>query len=326
MSAPQPASNGVDPEWLRQLPDDPDERIALRREMALSLRNARWTYAQIAATLTKRGLPCSAPTARLDVQHQRLAMATSDSIEELMGEQRSVVYDMQKALYPKMMAGNDKAATVILRGLEHIAKLRALYSPARMDPGVSEAEFAEQMVAVISAVRPETLKELLRGNRQAYEAIVAILGPEVIEGEVVPTLGGHITGGGGGHDAGRGAQRPSISTADSSPPAATDRVAPGPDAELRQRIRDLTSVPDPGAAGPPDGDGRGMAESARLPGADAGQPDAAELGNHPAAILSTPADPGDDGTGGRAHSQREAVAASLGDDGLYDDGDGWSNI
>lgn len=140
-----------------------DETLWARRLQVLSLRNAGMTYQQIA---NAQGI--SPAMVRRDEQIALRELA-SGQIDLIIAKHRSVVLDAQRANYPAMLDGSDRKAQVaatkiIFDGLTHEAKLLGLYAPTRVVTGVSEVEFSERFVDLISQVSPDTLKELLRGS------------------------------------------------------------------------------------------------------------------------------------------------------------------
>lgn len=146
--------------------DDPedhhavDETLYERRTQAVSLRNAGMTFQQIANIQH-----ISPAMVRRDVE-TALREHMSGQLDQIIAKHRSVLMDMQRANYGAMLAGGSNgkdAAAVILKGLEHEAKLLGLYAPTRVVTGVQEVEFSERFVQLVSLIKPDTLKELLRG-------------------------------------------------------------------------------------------------------------------------------------------------------------------
>lgn len=138
-----------------------DETLWERRMRALTLRNAGATYQRIADQLG-----VTIPTARKDV---RLALreVISETAEDMLARQRSVLMDIQRSNYAAALQGDREAQTMVIRCLEHEAKLFGLYAPARVAVGVSDTEFAEQAADLITSLGLEPPKELARAVRQA---------------------------------------------------------------------------------------------------------------------------------------------------------------
>jgi hypothetical protein len=161
-----------------------DETLWERRMRALTLRNAGATYQRIADQLG-----VTVPTARKDV---RLALreVINETAEDMLARQRSVLMDIQRSNYAAALQGDREAQTMVIRCLEHEAKLFGLYAPTRVAVGVSDTEFAEQAADLISSLGLEPPQELARAVRQAtaitVEAVEVDI-PEVVKDGVEPT-------------------------------------------------------------------------------------------------------------------------------------------
>lgn len=133
----------------------PDEELWERRMKALTLRNAGYTFAVIAAQL---GI--SATVVRADV---RLAMreVLSETVEEAVARQVSVLRDMQHGAYSGAMTGDKDSIMAIVRCLEQEAKLKGLYAPARLAVGISDVDFAEQAAVLFEKLGQAVPKELM---------------------------------------------------------------------------------------------------------------------------------------------------------------------
>ena len=135
-----------------------DDELYERRMRVLSLRLGGMTYRDIATALK-----IDPSTARRDESAAK-RMMTGDDIEGVIAGQRKVIADIRTANYRAMLNGDKDAATSILKGLDHEAKLLGLYAPTRIQTGPSHIEFSERAAELIAAVSPDTLKELLRGT------------------------------------------------------------------------------------------------------------------------------------------------------------------
>ena len=146
-----------------------DETLWERRMRALTLRNAGATYQRIADQLG-----VTVPTARKDV---RLALreVINETAEDMLARQRSVLMDIQRSNYAAALQGDREAQTMVIRCLEHEAKLFGLYAPTRVAVGVSDTEFAEQAADLISSLGLEPPKELARAVRQATAVEVDVV-------------------------------------------------------------------------------------------------------------------------------------------------------
>lgn len=135
-----------------------DEALFDRRMQALSLRNGGMTYSAIA-----KHFSIDPSTVRRDVHWARQRVGSQD-IDAIINTQRSVVLDLRRANYPAALRGDKDAASNILKGLDHEAKLLGLYAPQRITTGPSQAEFSQRAADLIAAISPDTLKEILRGT------------------------------------------------------------------------------------------------------------------------------------------------------------------
>lgn len=132
-----------------------DEERWERRMKALTLRNAGYTFAVIAAQLG-----VSATVVRADC---RLAMreVLSETVEEAVARQVSVLRDMQHGAYSGAMTGDKDSIMAIVRCLEQEAKLKGLYAPARLAVGISDVDFAEQAASLFEKLGHAVPKELM---------------------------------------------------------------------------------------------------------------------------------------------------------------------
>lgn len=144
-----------------------DEAIMLRRTKVMFLRNHGKTWAVIGEVLGISGA-----TARKDY-----AIVCRDLNNEqpadVVARHRAVIFDIQRANYPKMLAGDKDAAQTILKALDREAKLLGLDAPTRILASVNDVEYANEAARLINSIQamdPDTLKELGRG--QAIEDII----------------------------------------------------------------------------------------------------------------------------------------------------------
>lgn len=151
----------------------PDETVWERRMRALTLRNAGMTYQAIA---DKLGV--SSGLVRRDIR-MALREVVSETAEDMLARQRGILFDLQRQAYPAALNGDRDAQAMILKTLDHEAKLFGLYAPTRVAVGVSDTEFAEQAAELISSLGLEPPKEL---RRAAHE-------PDTIDAEVVAPAG-----------------------------------------------------------------------------------------------------------------------------------------
>ena len=163
-----------------------DDELYERRMRVLSLRLGGMTYREIATVLK-----ISPDAARRDEAAAKRIMA-GDDIEGVIAGQRAVLADVRKANYRAMLGGDKDATANILKGLDHEAKLLGLYAPTRISTGPSHIEFSERAAELITAISPDTLKELLRGTsadpRIAEQREHEREQDEAIDAEVVSTV------------------------------------------------------------------------------------------------------------------------------------------
>lgn len=133
-----------------------DETLWERRIRALTMRNAGATYQRIAAQLN-----ITIPTARKDVRYA-LREVINETAEDMLARQRSVLLDIQRVNYPAALRGDKEAQTMILKALDHEAKLFGLNAPTRVAVGVSDTEFAEQAAELIESLGLQPPQELKR--------------------------------------------------------------------------------------------------------------------------------------------------------------------
>ena len=121
---------------------------------ALTMRNAGATFPRIADQLG-----VSERQARNDVR-KAIAEVVQLPVDQMVERQRAILLDITRVNYPAAMSGDRDAQAVLLRVLEHEAKLYGLYAPARVNVGISESEFAAQAAELLAALGTEPLREL----------------------------------------------------------------------------------------------------------------------------------------------------------------------
>lgn len=160
------------------LPVPVDEELWERRMRALTLRNGGHTFSQIAAELGVHP-----DTVRTDVRIAKREVL-SDSIEEGVARQVSVLRDMQHGAYSMAMAGDKDAIMAIVRCLEQEAKLRGFYAPTRQITGISDVDFAEQAAALIEKLGLTPPRELLAGFGDRGRGEITAHVSEIIDGVI----------------------------------------------------------------------------------------------------------------------------------------------
>lgn len=142
------------PADIAAAPAAPDSALWERRMKALTMRNAGATFPKIA-----EALGVSEAVARKDVR-KAIAEVVKLPVDQMVDRQRAILLDITRVNYPAAMSGDRDAQAVLLRVLEHEAKLYGLYAPARVNVGISEQEFAAQAAELLSALGTEPLREL----------------------------------------------------------------------------------------------------------------------------------------------------------------------
>jgi len=147
-----------------------DAEILSRRVKVMFYKNAGWTWQDIA---TEVGV--SVRTCRND-----LAVVIRDLNNEqpsdVIARHRAVIFDIQRANYPKMMTGDKDAAMVILKALDREARLLGLDQPVRLLAAVSGEEFATEASRLIRRIQeldPAGMKELQRAGQPDAQIIDA---------------------------------------------------------------------------------------------------------------------------------------------------------
>lgn len=163
------------------LPDD--ATLWEKRMQALTMRNAGATWARIAETykITQ------------DRAQRWVRAATKEivklPIDQMVDRQRAILLDITRRNYPVAMGDSDNAREaqgVIIRCLEHEAKLYGLYAPARVAVGLSETEFGQNAAELLKLVGTAPLAELagLPTGATALET-VQIRQAEPVDAEVI---------------------------------------------------------------------------------------------------------------------------------------------
>lgn len=153
-----------------------DEDLWERRMRALTLRNGGHTYARIAAELGVHP-----DTVRNDV-HIAKREVLSESIEEGVARQVSVLRDMQHGAYSLAMNGDKDSIMAIVRCLEQEAKLRGFYAPTRQITGISDVDFAQQAADLIAKLGLVPPRELMGGVSGSPRPAITADVSEVIDG------------------------------------------------------------------------------------------------------------------------------------------------
>ena len=163
-----------------------DESLWERRMRILTMRNAGRTISQIVEALKNQGVSISATTVRKDIK-AALAEVIGEAREDMIARQRSVLLDFQRANYfdaintdPDKFDRRITAQKQILAQMDHEARLFGLYSPTKVQLGISDREFAAETAALIEELGLQPPKELTAAITRALESDAA---QEVIDVE-----------------------------------------------------------------------------------------------------------------------------------------------
>ena len=137
-----------------------DAQLWERRMKALTMRNAGATFAKIA-----EALHVSKYVAENDVK-AAMAEVVSIPIDDMVARQRAILIDICRVNYAAAMAGDREAQSMLLKTLEHEAKLFGLHAPTRIAVGISDTDFAAQAAELLAALGPGPLHELAGIARQ----------------------------------------------------------------------------------------------------------------------------------------------------------------
>lgn len=148
------SAHEVSPADLAEAELPEDAAVWERRIKALTMRNAGATFIRIAEQLG-----VSEKQARNDVR-KAVQEVVQLPVDQMVERQRAILLNITRVNYPAAMSGDREAQAVLLRVLEHEAKLYGLYAPARVNIGISESEFALQAAELLQALGTEPLREL----------------------------------------------------------------------------------------------------------------------------------------------------------------------
>lgn len=177
--APAPVPVDVDDS---SAPTSPVSELELmreeRRRRALTMRNGGATLRQIAEKLG-----CSPATVKYDVE-RAMRDIIGEPIEDMVASQRAMLRDLVRSNYIAALNGDTDAAKIVLKVLEHESKLFGLNAPARVEIGVSDAEFARQaaeLIGVLDITPPEGLlpQAALSDRPHAPMAVLEDVPPEI---------------------------------------------------------------------------------------------------------------------------------------------------
>lgn len=107
------------------------ETIAERRKIALQLRQAGFTYRDLAVALTNKGFPCKFTTAYKDVRHclKEISKQTHEEAEELRVLELSRLDTLLRSIWTKAIKGDMNAIDRSLKISERRCKLLGIDAP-----------------------------------------------------------------------------------------------------------------------------------------------------------------------------------------------------
>lgn len=157
---------------------------------ALTLRNAGATYPKIGEQLGTTEMQ-----ARRDVR-AAIREVVELPTEEMVLRQRAVLLDITRVNYMAAMGGDKDAQNMLIKCLEHEAKLYGLYAPARVNVGISETDFARQASELLAVVGDAPLRELAgltgRPNQQKPKVVAPGKGESPPASTTAPGTGMHV--------------------------------------------------------------------------------------------------------------------------------------
>lgn len=167
-----------------------DARLWDRRMQALSMRNGGATFAQIANALN-----VSRATAMRDVD-AAFSEVVRVPVDKLVDRQRAILLDITRTNYvmamdrrPEAREAAQAAQGIIIRCLEHEAKLYGLYAPTRVAVGINEADFGQQARDLLMHVGYGPLAELAGVSKAEMEQALGSA-PPPIDADVVDETDG----------------------------------------------------------------------------------------------------------------------------------------
>ena len=113
--------------------------------------------------------------------------------EHRIANQLAIINDLRKGNYLGAVRGDKGSGDVILKTLDHEAKLLGLYAPTRVNVGVSDDDFATTMAALLGELGRVAPEGLLPETREEIRDIPGPLAaddgvdPEIIDLEVENT-------------------------------------------------------------------------------------------------------------------------------------------
>lgn len=153
-------------------PDGPeavpeDAQLWEKRMQALTMRNAGATWARIAETYQ------ISPDRAKNWVRKAMQEVVKLPVDQMVDRQRAILLDITRRNYPVAMGDSEAARDaqgVIIRCLEHEAKLYGLYAPARVAVGISENEFGQNAAELLKLVGFAPLAEIAGVSQNELQA------------------------------------------------------------------------------------------------------------------------------------------------------------
>lgn len=127
---------------------------------AIRLRNAGASVPQIADKLN------ITPARVSTVITTGLREIMREPAEELIANQQAIIRDVVRAMYGPMAKGDIGATKQLMQALDHQSKLFGLYSPSRVQVGITDEDFsvtASQLMQEIGIIEQDPLPEITDG-------------------------------------------------------------------------------------------------------------------------------------------------------------------
>lgn len=163
-------AEAVSQEDIAQAVTPEDATLWEKRMKALTMRNMGGTWAQIG-----RAFSISEDRAKRWVRDATKEVVKLP-VDQMVDRQRAILLDITRRNYPIAMGDSDAARDaqgVIIRCLEHEAKLYGLYAPARVAVGIGEAEFGQNAAELLAAVGFGPLAELAGVSQAELESAMS---------------------------------------------------------------------------------------------------------------------------------------------------------
>lgn len=144
--------------------------VSERRIRVARLRNSGRTFEEIVKAFANSGITVTKEMVSRDWKAY-LREITDEDRERMVAQQRAILMDFRRTNYmdavntdPDRIEERLAAQKEIRAAMDHEAKLFGLYSPQKVQLGISDTEFAEETARLISSLGLEPPKELLKDS------------------------------------------------------------------------------------------------------------------------------------------------------------------